>query len=97
MNRMKAREGQWYADRSSHDVFCVIAIDEFEGLIDVRDRYGDIDEFDLGEWERMDLQLCAAPEGWDFGLDDGPDEGDPHMLPEQPDRSVHQRKSSGTT
>jgi hypothetical protein len=66
MNSMKAREGQWYADRGTHDVFCVIAIDESDGLIDVRDRYGDIDEFDLDEWDAMDLELCAAPEEWGF-------------------------------
>jgi hypothetical protein len=38
-------------------------------LIDVRDRYGDIDEFDLDEWDAMDLVLCVAPdkpgEEWD--------------------------------
>lgn len=93
MNRMKAREGQWYADRSSHDVFCVIAIDELDGLIDVRDRYGDIDEFDLNEWERMDLQLCAAPEDWELRLD----ESDADAQQEAADGASHQRRSSGTT
>jgi len=62
MSEIKAREGQWYVDRSHREFFLVIAIDESDGLIDVRDRYGDIDEFDLDEWDAMDLALCVAPE-----------------------------------
>jgi hypothetical protein len=61
MSELKAREGQWYADRAHHEFFLVIAIDESDGVIDVRDRYGDIDEFDLDEWDAMDLVLCVAP------------------------------------
>lgn len=61
MSSRQAREGQWYTDRTHHEFFLVIAIDELDGLIDVRDRYGDIDEFDLDEWDAMDLVLCTAP------------------------------------
>ncbi|HEX7013321.1 MAG TPA: DUF6763 family protein [Steroidobacteraceae bacterium] len=64
MRSIKAREGQWYADRMSHEMFCVISVDEADGWIDVRDRYGDIDEFALDEWEAMDLEVCAAPPEW---------------------------------
>lgn len=64
MGSIKAREGQWYLDRVSHDKFCVIAIDDSDGLIDIRDRYGDVDEFDLQEWEAMDLEPCSAPPEW---------------------------------
>ena len=64
MSETKAREGQWYVDRANHEFFLVIAIDETDGLIDVRDRYGDIDEFDLDEWDAMDLVLCSAPTQW---------------------------------
>ena len=65
MSDTKAREGQWYVDRAHHEFFLVIAIDESDGVIDVRDRYGDIDEFDLDEWEAMDLVICSAPATWD--------------------------------
>jgi hypothetical protein len=65
MSSIKACEGQWYVDRAHHEFFLVIAIDESDGLIDVRDRYGDIDEFDLDEWEAMDLVICSAPATWD--------------------------------
>jgi hypothetical protein len=85
MSGIKACEGQWYTDRAHHDFFLVIAIDESDGLIDVRDRYGDIDEFDLDEWDAMDLVLCGAPAEWDpFAEDDE-------------DSDAHHFKSSGTT
>ena len=61
MSGIEVREGQWYADHAHHEFFLVIAIDESDGLIDVRDRYGDIDEFDLDEWDAMGLVLCPAP------------------------------------
>lgn len=68
MRNLRAREGQWYADRATHDVFCVIAVDEDDGYVDVRDSYGDIDEFDLEEWRAMDLELCSAPKDWNLPL-----------------------------
>jgi hypothetical protein len=80
MNGIKAREGQWYADRVHHEFFLVIAIDESDGLIDVRDRYGDIDEFDLDEWDAMDLVLCTAP-GHEDGDGDGEDESAEEQRP----------------
>ena len=61
MRGPQAREGQWYADRAHHEFFLVIAVDESDGLIDVRDPYGDIDEFDLDEWDAMNLVLCMPP------------------------------------
>jgi hypothetical protein len=61
MSSTKAFEGQWYVDRAHHEIFFVIAVDESDGLIDVRDRYGDIDEFDLDEWDSMELVPCTGP------------------------------------
>ena len=69
MSNVEAREGQWYSHRDSHETFCVIAVDEVHGVIDVRDGYGDIDEVDFDEWETMDLELCAAPDGWNAFLE----------------------------
>ena len=91
MSETKAREGQWYADRVNHEFFLVIAIDETDGLIDVRDRYGDIDEFDLDEWDAMDLVLCSAPTEWWQEEESGADESD------GADGGPHHFRSSGTT
>jgi hypothetical protein len=71
MSSTKACEGQWYVDRAHHEFFLVIAIDESDGLIDVRDGYGDIDEFDLDEWDAMDLVICTAPNEMKWEDEDG--------------------------
>jgi hypothetical protein len=91
MSETKAREGQWYADRVNHEFFLVIAVDEMDGLIDVRDRYGDVDEFDLDEWDAMDLVLCSAPTQWWQEEESGDGEAD------GADGESHHFKSSGTT
>jgi hypothetical protein len=70
MSDINAREGQWYTDHTHHEFFLVIAIDESDGLIDVRDRYGDIDEFDLDEWDAMGLVVCTAPTDWETGVEE---------------------------
>ena len=84
MGEIKAREGQWYVDRANHEFFLVIAIDESDGLIDVRDLYGDIDEFDLDEWDAMDLVQCTAPKEspteWEGEWDDDDAEDQPSVL-----------------
>lgn len=64
MSNIEAREGQWYLHRTNDETFCVIAVDETHGVIDIRDGYGDIDEVGFDEWEIMDLELCAAPNSW---------------------------------
>jgi hypothetical protein len=91
MSETKAREGQWYADRVNHEFFLVIAVDETDGVIDVRDRYGDIDEFDLDEWEAMDLVLCSAPTQW------WPDEEWVDGEADGANGASHHFRSSGTT
>ena len=75
VGRIKASEGQWYADRVTHEIFCVIRVDDADGLIDVRDGYGDIDEFDFDEWDHMDLEICAAPSDWKVEEDEEEYEG----------------------
>lgn len=64
MSNVEAREGQWYLRRVNDETFCVIAVDEAHGVIDILDGYGDIDEVGFDEWELMDLELCAAPSNW---------------------------------
>jgi hypothetical protein len=105
MSSVKALQGQWYANRATHDVFYVIAVDEDDGLIDVRDGYGDIDEFDIDEWDAMDLVVCSAPEAWQLSLDDLDDlddfdeEGESSEEERQKPAAgpTHHIKSSGTT
>jgi len=62
------QEGQWYRHLSD-ETFLVIAVHEDEGIVDVRDDYGDVDEIGFQEWDRMNLQLCNPPPSWnDHGV-----------------------------
>lgn len=62
-----AKIGHWYLDRAKHDFLCVIDVHEEDGIVDIRDEYGDIDEIDFEEWETMDLVLCATARDWKDG------------------------------
>lgn len=62
--------GDWYLDRDKHDFLCVIGVHDEEGIVDIRDEYGDVDEIDFDEWETMDLVLCVTPREWKNGDDD---------------------------
>jgi hypothetical protein len=57
-------EGRWYTDASHQDAFWVIAVDEQERVVDVRDGFGEIDELDFDEWESLGLELCSSPPEW---------------------------------
>jgi hypothetical protein len=94
MSDTKVCEGQWYLDRAHHEFFLVIAVDESDGFIDVRDRYGDVDEFDLDEWDSMGLVLCSAPLEW---LDEEPTAEEPDVDDGDGSDGAHHFKSSGTT
>ena len=95
MSSIKACEGQWYAHGAHHEFFLVIAIDESDGLIDVRDRYGDIDEFDLDEWEAMDLVISTAPNEMKWEWESEAEDEDERRAPRE--LSAHHFRSSGTT
>jgi hypothetical protein len=64
MNDPSVKIGDWYLDRDKHDFLCVIGVHNDEGVVDVRDEYGDIDEIEFDEWETMDLVLCSTPQEW---------------------------------
>lgn len=56
--------GDWYLDRDQHDFLCVVGVHYDEGIVDIRDEYGDVDEIGFDEWEVMDLVLCSTPREW---------------------------------
>lgn len=69
--KASVKVGDWYLDRDKHDFLCVIGVHDDEGVVDIRDEYGDVDEIDFDEWETMHLVLCATPHEWtDGGGDD---------------------------
>lgn len=70
MSGPNAVEGRWYSDPHHTDAFLVIAVHDKEGVIDVRDRRGEIDELDFDEWESMGLEVCSSPPEWEGGPED---------------------------
>ena len=66
-NEPTVKIGDWYLDRAKHDFLCVIGVHKDEGVVDIRDEYGDVDEIDFDEWESMDLVLCSSPVEWKSG------------------------------
>jgi hypothetical protein len=56
--------GHWYAHRGKGQLFQVVAFDEDDGLIELQDFEGDVDEVDLDTWLEMPLEPAAPPEDW---------------------------------
>lgn len=70
--------GDWFIDRSQHQLFEVVAIDEHSGTIEVQYVDGELDEFDTDSWRMLTVESAAPPEDWSAGyematedLDDG--------------------------
>jgi hypothetical protein len=80
--------GDWYLDRDKHDFLCVIGVHDDEGVVDVRDEFGDVDEIEFDEWETMDLVLCSTPREWNSGVESESDEADEINETQQSDRYV---------
>lgn len=70
VNRKPPEVGQWYAHRDKGQMFQVVAFDEDEGLIELQDFDGDVDEVDLDTWHEMPLDPAEPPEDWTGPVDD---------------------------
>jgi hypothetical protein len=66
--------GHWYAHRDKGQLFQVVAFDEDDGLIELQDFDGDVDEVDLDTWFEMPLDPAEAPEDWSGPVDVDTDE-----------------------
>lgn len=64
MSDPNIKVGDWYLDRDKHDFLYVTGVHKEEGVVDIRDEYGDVDEIEFDEWETMDLVLCSTPPEW---------------------------------
>jgi hypothetical protein len=65
--------GQWYEDLETEETFQVLSVDPDEEIIRIQWPDREIQEIDLDQWNEMDLELAAPPEGW---VDDKADEDD---------------------
>ena len=69
--------GQWYEDLDTEETFQVLSVDPDEEIIRIQWPDREIQEIDLDQWNEMDLELSAPPEGWvDDVEEDDADEDD---------------------
>lgn len=61
--------GCWYRHLDKGQEFCVIATDDELGLIEIQYFDGDLEEFELQDWQQMELELIDEPENWAGALD----------------------------
>jgi hypothetical protein len=62
--------GQWYAQPGRARLLQVVAFDEEQGLVELQDFDGDIDEVDLDTWRDLHLEPAEAPEDARGSVDD---------------------------
>ena len=53
--------GAWYHDESGQ-LFEIVAVDEYDGTIEVQFQDGAVAEYDLEAWETMEVRPAAPPE-----------------------------------
>ena len=68
--------GQWYEDLDTEETFQVLSVDPDEEIIRLQWPDREIQEIDLDQWNEMDLELSAPPEGWADDEDDDPGDDD---------------------
>jgi len=54
--------GSWYQELATGQLFEVVAVDEKYGTIEVQYGDGDIAEFEMESWGRLEITLTNAPE-----------------------------------
>jgi len=59
----------WYQHADKGQEFCVVAIDDVTGVIDIQYFDGTLEEIDLDDWYQLDVEPIEAPENWSGPLD----------------------------
>ncbi|MDJ0653196.1 MAG: hypothetical protein QNJ40_03505 [Xanthomonadales bacterium] len=69
-NELDPIPGNWYTHLDKGQAFCVIDIDDNDGLIEIQHFDGDLEEVDVKEWATMDIELAPEPENASGPVDD---------------------------
>jgi hypothetical protein len=72
-HELDPKVGRWYRRLDDEQLFKVVSIDEDDGLVEIKNPDGEIEELDSTEWIELDLEYAEAPE--DF-VDEDDDEDD---------------------
>ena len=60
---------QWYQHLDKGQQFCVTAIDEESGTVEIQHFDGDVEEMDFDDWRAQDIEPSAPPEDWTGPMD----------------------------
>jgi hypothetical protein len=63
-------EGNWYEFVDEGRSFFIVTVDEDEGIIEIQDYDGAVDEIELAAWHDLDLEPIDPPEDWLGFLED---------------------------
>jgi hypothetical protein len=61
----------WYFHRDKGQRFYVVAVDEENGVVEIQHFDSDVEEIDLKDWYKMEIELSEEPENWSGALDIG--------------------------
>ncbi|HKK05801.1 MAG TPA: DUF6763 family protein [Gammaproteobacteria bacterium] len=61
--------GHWYMREEGGQEFEVTSVNEAEGVVEVQDIDGDVEEIDLEEWYELEIEPTEPPEEWSGGYD----------------------------
>ena len=89
MNTPRIQVGRWFKTVEGENLK-VVAFDSDDGVIEVQFYDGTVEEYDLDDWDDLQVKSIAPPEDWagsydvskdDYGVDLDRPAGDNHLNP----------------
>jgi hypothetical protein len=59
----------WYRHLDKGQEFCVVAIDEAEGIVEIQYFDGSIEAVERDAWDELEIETAEEPENWSGALD----------------------------
>src|SRR5262245_30936878 len=81
-HELDPKVGRWYKRLDDEQLFKVVAIDEDDGLVEIRTTDGEIEELDATEWVELDLEAADPPEDYVDPDDDSDEDEEDDEEPE---------------
>jgi len=63
-HELDPKVGRWYRRVDDDQLFKVVSIDEDDGLVEIKNVAGEVEELDATEWVELDLEYAEAPEDY---------------------------------
>ncbi|WP_455208888.1 DUF6763 family protein [Kaarinaea lacus] len=61
----------WYRHLDKGQLFRVVAIDDSNGVIEIQNFDGDVDEIEISQWQDLDIEMAEEPENFSGPYDVG--------------------------